>query len=148
HLRRGGRIGAAATLLGSALMVKPLLELREGRLAPLEKVRTSSRALARLEELAVTEAGERRVDLGVQHLAAAGRAESLAARLRDRSPTVRDTYVGEVGPVTGAHVGPGMLGVVVAPLGWVIHNLRAAHGRRGTRPNVGRHEGRRQRPPA
>ena len=89
HLRRGGRIGAAATLLGSALMVKPLLELRDGRLAPLEKVRTSSRALARLEELAVTEAGERRVDLGVQHLAAAGRAESLAARLRDRSRTSR-----------------------------------------------------------
>lgn len=116
HLRRGGRIGAAATLLGSALMVKPLLELREGRLAPLEKVRTSSRALARLEELAVTEAGERRVDLGVQHLAAAGRAESLAARLRDRIPNVQDTYVGEVGPVIGAHVGPGMLGVVVAPL--------------------------------
>lgn len=116
HLRRGGRIGAAATLLGSALMVKPLLELRDGRLAPLEKVRTSSRALARLEELAVTEAGERRVDLGVQHLAAAGRAESLAARLRDRIPNVQDTYVGEVGPVIGAHVGPGMLGVVVAPL--------------------------------
>ena len=116
HLRRGGRIGAAATLLGSALMVKPLLELRDGRLAPLEKVRTSSRALARLEELAVTEAGERRVDLGVQHLAAAARAESLAARLRDRIPNVQDTYVGEVGPVIGAHVGPGMLGVVVAPL--------------------------------
>lgn len=115
HLRRGGRIGAAATLLGSALMVKPLLDIRDGRIAPLEKVRTSSRALSRLEELAVTEAGDRRVDLGVQHLAATARAESLAARLRERIPHAEDVYVGEVGPVIGAHVGPGMLGVVVAP---------------------------------
>jgi DegV family protein with EDD domain len=115
HLRRGGRIGAAATLLGSALMVKPLLDIAGGRIAPLEKVRTSSRALARLEELAVAEAGDRRVDLGVQHLFASSRAETLAARLRERVPHVEDVYVGEVGPVIGAHVGPGMLGVVVAP---------------------------------
>ncbi|XRQ03478.1 DegV family protein [Actinomadura welshii] len=115
HLRRGGRIGAAATLLGSALMVKPLLDITDGRIAPLEKVRTSSRALARLEELSIAEAGDRRVDLGVQHLAAAARADSLAARLRERIPHVDDVYVGEVGPVAGAHVGPGMLGVVVAP---------------------------------
>lgn len=115
HLRRGGRIGAAATLWGSALMVKPLLDVTGGRIAPLEKVRTSSRALARLEELAVAEAGDRRVDLGIQHLGAAARAETLAARLRERVPHVQDLYVGEVGPVIGAHVGPGMLGVVVAP---------------------------------
>lgn len=115
HLRRGGRIGAAATLWGSALMVKPLLEINDGLISPLEKVRTSSRALARLEELAVAEAGGRRVDLGVQHLAAAARAEALADRLRERVPHVVDVYVGEVGPVIGAHVGPGMLGVVIAP---------------------------------
>ncbi|WP_067479881.1 DegV family protein [Actinomadura hibisca] len=115
HLRRGGRIGAAANLLGSALMVKPLLGIDQGKIAPLEKVRTSSRALARLTELAVAEAGDRPVDLGVQHLAAEGRAETLAARLRERIPNVEDIYLGEVGPVIGAHVGPGMLGVVVAP---------------------------------
>ncbi|MFB4315398.1 DegV family protein [Actinomadura sp. 21ATH] len=115
HLRRGGRIGAAATFLGSALMVKPLLVIDDGRIAPLEKVRTSSRAIARLEELAASTAGDRPVDLGVQHLAAAARAETLATRLRARIPNVADIYVGEVGPVIGAHVGPGMLGVVVAP---------------------------------
>ncbi|GAA4140071.1 DegV family protein [Actinomadura keratinilytica] len=115
HLRRGGRIGAAATLLGSALMVKPLLSIVDGRIAPLEKVRTSSRAIARMEELAGDFAGDRPVDLGVQHLAAAARAETLARRLRDRIPQVKDVYVGEVGPVIGAHAGPGMLGVVVAP---------------------------------
>jgi DegV family protein with EDD domain len=115
HLRRGGRIGAAAGLLGSALMVKPLLHIVDGQVAPLEKVRTASRALARLEDLAVWHAADRVVDLAVQHMAAEGRAAGLAARLRDRVPKVRDVYVGEVGPVIGAHVGPGMLGVVIAP---------------------------------
>ncbi|MBO2446586.1 DegV family protein [Actinomadura barringtoniae] len=115
HLRRGGRIGAAATLLGSALMVKPLLNIVDGRIAPLEKVRTSSRALSRLEELAVAQAADSRVDLAVQHVAAAPRAEALAERLRERIPNVDDVYVGEAGPVISAHVGPGMIGVVVAP---------------------------------
>ncbi|MFC4906517.1 DegV family protein [Actinomadura gamaensis] len=115
HLRRGGRIGAAANLLGTALLVKPLLGISSGRVKPLEKVRTASRALARLADLAVAEAADRPVDLGVQHLAASSRAQALAADLRARIPTVKDVYVGEVGPVIGAHVGPGMLGVVVAP---------------------------------
>jgi EDD domain protein, DegV family len=115
HLRRGGRIGAAAGLLGSALMVKPLLGIESGRIAPLEKVRTASRAVARLEELVVESAGTRPVDIAVQHLAAAANAEALASRLQDKIPHLVDVYVGEVGPVIGAHVGPGMLGVVVAP---------------------------------
>jgi DegV family protein with EDD domain len=115
HLRRGGRIGAAATLLGSALMVKPLLGIQDGAITPIEKVRTTSRALARLADLAVAEAADRPVDLGVQHLAAAARAETLAGNLRERIPNIKDIYIGEVGPVIGAHVGPGMLGVVVAP---------------------------------
>src|ERR687895_310472 len=106
---------AAAGLLGSALMVKPLLHIVDGRVAPLEKVRTASRALARLEDLAVQHAADRVVDLAVQHMAAGGRAAALAARLRERIPKVRDLYVGEVGPVIGAHAGPGMLGVVIAP---------------------------------
>jgi DegV family protein with EDD domain len=115
HLRRGGRIGAAAGLLGSALMVKPLLGIENGRIAPLEKVRTASRAVARLEELVVEAAGTRPVDIAVQHLAAAANAEALVSRLRDKISHLVDMYVGEVGPVIGAHVGPGMLGVVVAP---------------------------------
>ncbi|GLY90056.1 DegV family protein [Actinoallomurus iriomotensis] len=114
HLRRGGRIGAAASLLGSALMIKPLLRITGGRIAPLEKVRTTSRALARLEELAVELAGDREVDVAVQHVAASSRAAALAARLRERIPRLFELYVGEAGPVVGAHVGPGMLGVVVS----------------------------------
>lgn len=115
YLRRGGRVGAAAAMVGSALSVKPLLHVVDGRLEPLDRVRTASRAIARLEELAVEEAGARRVDLAVQHLASPDRADQLASRLRDRVPGLRRLMVGEVGAVVGAHVGPGMLGVVVSP---------------------------------
>ncbi|MGW4898090.1 DegV family protein [Kitasatospora sp. NPDC004240] len=115
HLRRGGRIGAARALLGSALAVKPLLHLQGGRIEPLEKVRTSSRAIARLEEIAVERAGEHEVDIAVHHLAAEDRAEPLAERLRARVPGLRELYVSEVGAVIGAHVGPGLLAVVVSP---------------------------------
>ncbi|MEO5877464.1 MAG: DegV family protein [Streptosporangiaceae bacterium] len=136
HLRRGGRIGAAANLLGSALMVKPLLNIADGRIAPLEKVRTASRAIARLEELIIELAGEAELDLAVQHLAAPARADTLAARLRDRLPRLRDLHVGEVGPAIGAHVGPGMLGVVIAPLR--LSTERGSAGFRGwIRPSVG-----------
>ena len=119
YLRRGGRIGAAAALLGSALAVKPLLQLDNGRIGSLEKVRTSARALSRLEELAVTAAGEDPVDVAVAHLANPERAELLAGNLRERlaeNLAGRDVVVGEVGAVIGAHVGPGMVAVVVAPV--------------------------------
>lgn len=115
HLRRGGRIGAAQTLVGSALAVKPVLGIRDGRVEPLEKVRTYARAVARMEDLAAEHAGTDTVDVAVQHLDNAERAEELATRLRTRLPSVRDLYVSEVGTVIAAHVGPGMLGVAVAP---------------------------------
>jgi DegV family protein with EDD domain len=115
HLRRGGRIGTAAALLGTALAVKPLLHVDDGRIAALEKVRTTSRALARLEDLAVQHAGQDLVDVAVQHLAVPERAQALAERLRARVPALGDLHVSEVGAVVGAHVGPGLLGVVVAP---------------------------------
>ena len=118
YLRRGGRIGAAAALLGGALAVKPLLTIAGGRVATLEKVRTSSRALSRLEELAVTAAEERPVDIGVAHLANADRAGLLAERLAQRLADNlggREIHCGEVGAVLGAHVGPGMIAVCVAP---------------------------------
>lgn len=114
HLRRGGRIGAAAALLGTALAVKPLLHVTGGKIAPLEKVRTASKALARLEQLAVDRAGDGSVDVAVHHLAAASKAEELAERLRARLPQVGTLLVSEVGAVVGAHVGPGLLGVVVS----------------------------------
>ena len=114
HLRRGGRIGAAAALVGAALAVKPLLHVVDGQIAPLEKVRTASKALARLEALVVQRAGDREVDLAVHHLAAPDKADELAERLRAHLPRLRDLHTSEVGAVVGAHVGPGLLGVVVS----------------------------------
>jgi DegV family protein with EDD domain len=115
YLRRGGRIGAAQALLGSALAVKPLLRLDGGRIEPLEKVRTASKAIARLEEIAADRAGGAEVDIAVHHLAAPDRAAALADRLRVRVPGLADLHVSEVGAVIGAHTGPGLLGVVVSP---------------------------------
>lgn len=115
YLRRGGRIGAAQALLGSALAVKPLLQLDEGRIELREKVRTASKAIARLEEIVVERAGLSPVDIAVQHLAAGERAAALAERLRERVPGLAELYVSEVGAVIGAHTGPGLLGAVVSP---------------------------------
>jgi len=117
HLRRGGRIGPAAALLGSALAIKPLLELDDGVIAPLEKVRTTSRAVARLEQLAVRAVGEGPARVAVHHLDAGERADALAVRLRERlgGAVAGDLAVTEVGAVVGAHVGPGLVAVVVAP---------------------------------
>lgn len=118
YLRRGGRIGAAAALFGGALAVKPLLQIAEGRVATLEKVRTSARALGRLEELAVEAAADQDVDVCVAHLASPDRAGLLAEKLGDRLAVNlggREVWCGELGAVLGAHVGPGMLAVCVAP---------------------------------
>jgi len=115
YLRRGGRIGAGAALLGSALSVKPLLAMVDGRIGLLEKVRTSSRALARLEEVALDRAAGREVDVAVHHLSSPDRAATLAQRLTDKIPRLRSLLVSEVGAVVGAHVGPGMIAVAVVP---------------------------------
>lgn len=120
HLRRGGRIGAASAFLGSALAIKPILALRNGHISALEKVRTSGRALSRLEELAVTAAeaapdGADGVDISVHHLDSATRADELAARLRERVASAHEVRVVELGAVVGAHVGPGTIAVAVSP---------------------------------
>ncbi|QCX27993.1 DegV family protein [Nocardioides jishulii] len=118
YLRRGGRIGPAAALLGGALAVKPLLEIRDGKVASLEKVRTANRALARLEDLLVQAAGESPVDICIAHLANPQRAQDLTARLTERladNLQGRPVQCTELGGVLGAHVGPGMLAGVLAP---------------------------------
>ncbi|MFC6153709.1 DegV family protein [Nocardioides yefusunii] len=119
YLRRGGRVNAASAFLGGALAVKPLLTLREGKVTSLEKVRTAGKALARLEELIVTAAGEQQVELCIAHLDSPERAEKLAERLRERLADNlgdREVRVAEVGGVVGAHVGPGMVAGALAPV--------------------------------
>jgi len=128
HLRRGGRIGAASALLGSALSIKPILAVRGGRIVPVEKVRTSSRAVARIEAMVVDHVarGGHAVDLAVHHLDAAARAEEIASQLRTMVPGSPTVLVVELGAVVGAHVGPGTVAIAVSPrLG---EPLDALHG--------------------
>jgi DegV family protein with EDD domain len=118
YLRRGGRIGSAAAFLGTALAVKPVLHVKDGRIVPLEKVRTTNRALARLVDLAeqaAAETGADAVELAVHHLASHERAVELATRLDERISPASGCVVSELGGAIGAHTGPGMLGVVVCP---------------------------------
>ncbi len=114
QLRRGGRIGAAQALLGAALSVKPILEMRDGIVAPLEKQRTMGRAIARMAEIARERAGSAPADIAVQHCAAPERAEELARSLAAALPEA-DVHVGEVGAVISAHVGLGTVSVAVCP---------------------------------
>jgi DegV family protein with EDD domain len=118
-LRRGGRIRPAAALVGTALSVKPLLTVSDGEIRALERVRTESRALARLEELglaalAKAAVASAHVDVAVHHLDNPEGAARLVGRLRDRV-TGCEIAVTEVSAVIGVHVGPGMLGVVISP---------------------------------
>ena len=113
HLRRGGRVTATSALVGAALAVKPLLVVRDGEIALLEKVRTFSKARLRLTELVVEAAGDGPVEIAIHHLAAPERAAQLEADVREAVPKLVQLYASEVGAVVGAHAGPGLLGVVV-----------------------------------
>jgi DegV family protein with EDD domain len=112
YLRRGGRIGTAAALLATSLSVKPLLQMVEGHIVALEKVRTSTKAIARLVQLTVGAAGGARADVAVHHLAAEARAEAIADQLRAACPHLGEVHVAELGPVLGVHLGPGAIGTV------------------------------------
>lgn len=114
YLRRGGRIGAASAMFGTALRVKPLLQVLDGKVQPLEKARTSGKAIARLVDLAVERAAGAPVHVAVQHLDSPVRAQEVADALRVRLD-VEQVIIGEVGAVVGTHVGPGMVSVSLAP---------------------------------
>jgi DegV family protein with EDD domain len=111
-LRRGGRIGRASAMLGSVLQVKPVLCIRDGLVTPLERVRTFDRALNRVVELT------REVDRGkglcviVGHADAEADAERVA---REVEPHCETLMIQPLGPVVGAHAGPGVVGVGVYP---------------------------------
>jgi DegV family protein with EDD domain len=113
YLRRGGRIGTAAAMLATSLAVKPLLQMVEGRIVPLEKVRTATKAIARLVQLTAEAAGDGPVDVAVHHLMAAARADQVATALRAAIGQLGELYIAELGPVVGAHLGPGAIGTVV-----------------------------------
>jgi fatty acid kinase fatty acid binding subunit len=109
YLRRGGRIGAAQAWLGSALKIKPILTI-EREIQPIERVRTAGRALQRMVDH-LTDCRESGADVFfVQHI----QAPDVAARLVERGREIygrEPEFVSEIGPVIGAHVGPGLIGV-------------------------------------
>jgi DegV family protein with EDD domain len=108
-LRRGGRVGGAQAWLGSTLKIKPILTV-ESQITPVERVRTSRRAFERLVDLLRDRAREGADAWMVQHIQAPQEAEELIKRGREIFHSEPVT-VSEIGPVIGAHVGPGLLGV-------------------------------------
>lgn len=115
YLRRGGRLGPMAAALGTVLGVRPVLGVRDGRLEVVEKVRTSARARERIIELTVADASRRRrFDLAVHHLDGADMAADVVDRLWQAcGPGLGQVHVAEISAVVGAHVGPGLLAVVL-----------------------------------
>lgn len=114
NLRRSGRIGTAASWLGTALAVKPLLRLDDGNLVAAQRVRTTSKAVAAMVEQVLEVVGERRAELAVQHVDNPAAAAEVAATLDSALPSCGPAVVTDLGPVLGVHLGPGALGVVAA----------------------------------
>ncbi|MCU1518994.1 MAG: fatty acid-binding protein DegV [Pseudarthrobacter sp.] len=116
QLRRGGRIGAAASLFGTMLAIKPILAVDGGKIVPLEKVRSAVRAVARLEEIAAADAAARpdgRARLAVHHFGNPAEAEALADRLAAALPGCPRAQISSLPAVLAAHAGLGVLAVIV-----------------------------------
>lgn len=114
NLRRSGRIGTAASWLGTALAVKPLLRIDAGKLVLAARVRTVSKATAAMVEQVLETVGERRAAVAVQHVDNPDGAADVAATLASALPACPAPIVTDLGPVLGVHLGPGAVGVVVA----------------------------------
>ncbi len=111
-LHRGGRIGGASRWFGTVLRIKPILEVRGGRVEPLEKVRTRKKVIQRMADIVVARVGDARpLRLATLHTGAEEEARALQAQLEGRlSPD--ESLFGMVSPVIGTHVGPHGLGIV------------------------------------
>jgi DegV family protein with EDD domain len=113
YLKRGGRIGGVSAWVGSTLKIKPILTV-ESEITPVERVRTSARAFERMVDYARQRHASRADAWVVQHIQSHDQADLLIERCCDifgRDPL----FVSEVGPVIGAHIGPGLLGVGSVP---------------------------------
>ncbi len=111
HLRRGGRIGKAASMVGSMLKLKPLLRIDEGQVVPFERTRTRKKAIAALVEFAENLTGI--VQISALHNTTPDDAEDLYQRVRHLGSRGPEVPVATFGPVLGTHVGPGTLGLAI-----------------------------------
>lgn len=115
YLYRGGRIGGAKRLLGTALNIKPLLHLEDGRVEPLAQVRTKRKAVAQM--LAVTEerlGGKRMAEVAILDVDSPGEGDAIAQQVGERFD-ISPVYRTGVSPVIGAHAGPGTVGICFYP---------------------------------
>ena len=110
-LHRGGRIGGASRFLGTALSLKPILELQDGRLEALERVRTKSKAIARLIDLIEERtAGQKPLRVASLHANAEADAQAILDEVKKRMNPIQAVLT-EVSPAVGTHTGPGTLGL-------------------------------------
>ncbi|MBT3389922.1 MAG: DegV family protein [Chloroflexi bacterium] len=111
-LHRGGRIGGASRFLGTALQLKPILEVRDGRVEAIERVRTKTKAHNRLIEiLAERTQGGKTIKLATLHASAHEDAKALLEAAQAQLGNVDETIFSEVSPVVGTHAGPGTVGL-------------------------------------
>ena len=111
-LHRGGRIGGASRLIGTALNFKPILEVRDGRIESRERIRTRNKSLARLAELVIEEIGNQRpVYMAAIHANSVDDAEIVLEMIADKVP-LKSKIVSPVAPTVGTHTGPGTIGLV------------------------------------
>ena len=114
YLHRGGRIGGASKLFGTALSIKPLLHQNEGRVDALEKVRTKKRAVDRMLELAAEYANGRPVRAAVARAGARGDAAALKQRVAGQFNCI-ELHTVEISPAISIHTGPGTVGIALIP---------------------------------
>ena len=113
-LERNGRIGKAASLLGTLLSIKPIIHLEDGEVAPRDKVLGARRLLPRVIELMSEAIGSRAICAAVLHTDAHEKAEEWKCEIEKRF-NCKELIVNEVGPVVGTHAGPGAVGVAWYP---------------------------------
>jgi DegV family protein with EDD domain len=113
YLQRGGRIGAAQAFVGGLLDMKPVLELRDGVVQPLERVRSKKKAAARLVDVITSRlAGKSNVRVAAIHAGAEGEArEMLEAVKANLGGAVVEALVADVSPTVAVHTGPGTIGL-------------------------------------
>ncbi len=112
YLRRGGRIGGAQAMLGTALKIKPLLELQEGRIELVEKIRTKSKAIERMLDLVGEKiAGRTPVRLAAAHANCEAEALNMLKTASERYHPI-ETVISPLSPAIGAHAGPGTVSII------------------------------------
>lgn len=110
YLQRGGRVGRAQAFVGSVLNVKPILKLEDGEIQPVERVRTRAKALERLYEF--IELFPHIERMALVYTTTPEDIDALMRRIESFVPSNK-IMVGQLGPVLGAHLGPGAIGVIV-----------------------------------